>query len=130
MLCVCMNDSNRYFLLSKVMRKCRLVMAVFLTAMLIAGTAHTDFDQASDIDRNAADILLYDLNVHSDNQAALEASRETSCPTQSFCHDHQIFSAAIQAAKQPSIGNVRRLLPDRFSDPSRLSSLDDPPPIT
>ena len=110
-------------------RYCCFVRTIFLTAALIIGTAHSDFDHPSEIDNNATDVLVYGVTETAGNQFALQASHPVSCPSQSVCHSQQLLMSKMEAARRPLPGNFCRLLPDFSFGKSRMVSPDDPPPI-
>lgn len=111
------------------MRYFRFLVAAFVTAMLIAGIAHTDVHQTADNDRSGIDLLVYALDVNPDNHTDLEASHDTTCPSQSFCHNQQVLNPETLGSRQPSVKNFRLPMPDSVLGSSQMVALDIRPPI-
>lgn len=124
-----MGHSNRHFVLTKIVRNFRFLMAAFLTAMLIAGIAHTDVHQTADVDRNGTNLLVHAQDVGPDNHDAVESSHDASCPSQSFCHNQQMLSAETLGSRQPLFKSFRLPMPDPSFGSSQMVALDIRPPI-
>ena len=111
------------------MRHCRQVIAVFLTASLIAGSAYADFDQSSGTDRNPVGFSVHEQNPDLYNGTAIAAPDTETCLPQSLCSNQQIVIARMEMDRLPLIGNLRHLIPGPNSGASHMFSPDNPPPV-